>query len=214
MAVKSVVFLLVSVMVGSGVLAAFTGQPHSTKIDAGGPYSGMVGSPVTFSVTVMDPSIILFRYDFNSDAIFDFPSPSGTWSTETTVVWTYSAPFRGPMTVEGWDGVSFNGTDPMVEQSSARVDVGWGTVYVSKTDPTCGGNSPCVQNITDAFYPFVNQSGTIVVFNGTYEEELAINDPVTLRGEGRDVVIVNPPSDASQIAFTDTDDVTIEGMTL
>ena len=80
-------------------------------IDAGGPYAGTEGDKVTFTVTTNNPTIIFFRYDFNNDGVFDFPSQAGAptlgrWSTLMSVTWGFQHPYYGDVVIQGWDGVS------------------------------------------------------------------------------------------------------------
>jgi len=88
-------------------------------IDAGGPYGGpdfFEGTAtITFTVTPLDPSIIFYRWDFNNDGVFDFPSqlgvsqtcpPCGAWTTMTSYTKTFFDNYFGDIVVQGWDGVS------------------------------------------------------------------------------------------------------------
>lgn len=65
------------------------------------------GTPGTcaFGVSVLDPGLLFFRWDFEGDGVWDFPSNDG-WSTEVTVAYSYAA--GGPHTacVQAWDGVA------------------------------------------------------------------------------------------------------------
>jgi len=88
---------------------------RSSAVDAGGPYGGpnfFEGSTVlTFRVTVTDPSIVFFRWDFNNDGAFDYPAQTspgnlGDWTTATSVDKVYGDNYFGDIVVEGWDGVS------------------------------------------------------------------------------------------------------------
>jgi hypothetical protein len=85
------------------------------EIGAGGPYGGsdcFEGTcTITFTVTVNDPSIIMFRWDWDNDGVFDYPeqtSPGllGDWVTTPTFDFTFYDNFYGDIVVEGWDGVS------------------------------------------------------------------------------------------------------------
>ncbi len=75
--------------------------------------------------------------------------------------------------VYAWDGTSINLVDtytpPLTE------------VWVDDDDPTCGGNSPCFDNIADAIAA-VADGGTVHVAAGTYNERLTINKSLELRG--------------------------------
>lgn len=49
---------------------------------------------------------------------------------------------------------------------------------------------------------------------GLYREALAVNRPVTLRGDEAGGVVIAAPDDAPAIEIRDTEDVTIEGLTI
>ena len=61
------------------------GTPSPTfgpgAISAGGPYGGPNtfegGQAITFTVTVNDPTLVFFRWDFNNDGVFDYPVQTG-----------------------------------------------------------------------------------------------------------------------------------------
>jgi parallel beta-helix repeat protein len=86
------------------------------------------------------------------------------------------------------------------------------TVYVSWTGD-CGGNVPCVRTITEGLGN-VSVGGTIIVFNGTYNETLDIDIPVAIRGESRDVVTVDGGWVGGAVVRVGNRDVTLEGLTL
>ncbi len=86
------------------------------------------------------------------------------------------------------------------------------TVYVDD-GLDCQGNTPCVSNITGAL-ALVNRSGTIVVYAGTYNESLSVDVPVTISGEGRDVVTVDAGWSDSHVVQVGNQDVTLEELTL
>src|SRR3989454_985401 len=95
------------------------GTPSPTvspgAISAGGPYGGPNtfegGPPITFTVTVNDPTLVFFRWDFDNDGIFDYPVQTGggnlgKWTTSTSVTKQFFDDYFGKVVVEGWDGVS------------------------------------------------------------------------------------------------------------
>ncbi len=87
-------------------------------------------------------------------------------------------------------------------------------VYVAG-DGDCEG-TPCVTTITEAL-GLVNRSGTILVesFNGTYNETLNIDIPVTIRGESRDLVTVDGGfAGGGVIRIGSAQGITIEELTL
>ena len=80
-------------------------------IEAGGPYLANEGNFITFTVKSNDPTVIAFRWDFNDDGVFDFPSqvgagPMGRWTTLKSISWGFFHPFYGNVQVQGWDLVS------------------------------------------------------------------------------------------------------------
>jgi hypothetical protein len=85
------------------------------EIDAGGPYGGpncFEGScKVHFKITVNDPTILQFRFDWEGDGVFDYPEQTsagllGDWVTTSEFDYTFYDNFYSDMIVEGWDGVS------------------------------------------------------------------------------------------------------------
>jgi hypothetical protein len=85
-------------------------------LDADGPYGGpdcFEGScTVHFTVVPHDnPNILMFRWDFNNDGVFDYPkqvSPGllGDWVTYTEFDYTFYDNFYTDIVVQGWDGIS------------------------------------------------------------------------------------------------------------
>ena len=110
----------------------------SGGFDAGGPYGGpdtFEGTDLTIEVTVYDPQIIFFRYDFENDGIFDYPDQTGAgslgrWTTQTLVTRTFNDNVFGEVLVEGWDGISttieINGGDNLGEVQNFQWFIGYG----------------------------------------------------------------------------------------
>jgi len=77
-------------------------------VDAGGPWGGPTtyeGDTLTLTATTPDPSLVLIRWDFNGDGVWDHPTTG--WSTDWTVVHTYLDNYYGDvLKVEAWDGFS------------------------------------------------------------------------------------------------------------
>ncbi len=110
-------------------------------ISAGGPYGGPDtfegGSPITFTVTVNDPVLQFFRWDFNNDGKFDLPSQKGfgnmgNWITEqTTPPQQFNDDYFGKIVVQAWDGtstiVTINTGDNGLSQYSIQYLIGYGT---------------------------------------------------------------------------------------
>ena len=86
------------------------------------------------------------------------------------------------------------------------------TVYVSWTGD-CGGATPCVLTIEQGLAN-VSAGGTIIVFNGTYAEAQVVSLPVTIRGEGRDVVTVTGGGSAPAVFRVASQNVTLEELTI
>jgi len=87
-------------------------------------------------------------------------------------------------------------------------------VYVDNVG-NCGGNTPCVSNITGAL-GLVNRTGLVFVYgsNRSYDEELNIDIPVTIRGESAARVVIDGGWFSGAVVRVGNQDVTIEGMTL
>jgi len=109
-------------------------------IGAGGPYGGPNtfegGAAITFTVTVNDPSLIFFRWDFNNDGKFDEPNQAGggnmgKWTTDTSVSRSFDDDYFGKVVVQGWDGVSttvvINTGDNGLSQYNIQYLIGFGT---------------------------------------------------------------------------------------
>ncbi|HKZ47498.1 MAG TPA: hypothetical protein VJ397_01800, partial [Thermoplasmata archaeon] len=65
-------------------------------VDAGGPWGGPTtfeGDSLTLTATSPDPSLVLIRWDFNGDGVWDHPTTG--WSTDWTVVHTYLDNYYG-----------------------------------------------------------------------------------------------------------------------
>ena len=84
-------------------------------------------------------------------------------------------------------------------------------VYVSK-DGFCGGNTPCVATIAEALRN-VTSGGLIFVYNGTYDERVSIDIPVTITGESRDVVTVGGAWEGARVQVGNSG-VTLQELTL
>lgn len=94
---------------------SITISTRAGEISANGPYGGpncFEGScTIHFKVTVNDPKIIMFRWDWDNDGIFDYPeqtSPGylGDWVTTAEFDYTFYDNYYSDIVVEGWDGVS------------------------------------------------------------------------------------------------------------
>lgn len=92
-----------------------TAGTRAGEIDAGGPYGGpncFEGTcTIRFTVTVNDPTIIMFRFDWDDDGVFDYPEQTsagllGDWVTTNEFDYTFYDNFYSDIVVEGWDGVS------------------------------------------------------------------------------------------------------------
>jgi len=85
-------------------------EPLSLGVDAGGPYGGpdtYEGDTIHFVATVDDPSLIMFRWDFNGDGKWDTGTKTGGyWITQTEIDYQYLDMYSGLATVEAWDGFS------------------------------------------------------------------------------------------------------------
>ena len=120
------------------------GTPSPTfgpgAISAGGPYGGPNtfegGQAITFTVTVNDPTLVFFRWDFNNDGVFDYPVQTGggnlgKWTTTTSITKQFFDDYFGKVVVEGWDGVStkvvINTGDNGLSQYSIQYLIGYGT---------------------------------------------------------------------------------------
>jgi len=85
-------------------------------LDANGPYGNancLEGScTIHFKVVVHDnPNIIMFRWDFNNDGVFDYPAQTspgllGDWVTYAEFDYTFYDNYYTDIVVQGWDGVS------------------------------------------------------------------------------------------------------------
>ncbi len=106
--------------------------------DAGGPYGGpdtFEGTDLTIEVTVFDPQVLFFRYDFNGDGVWDLPDQTGggtlgLWTTQTTITHRFNDNVFGQLLVQGWDGIStfvvFNTGDNLGEVESFSWFIGYG----------------------------------------------------------------------------------------
>lgn len=86
--------------------------------DAGGPYSGVVGEPITFDASGSDDpdgSIVGYRWDWTNDGTWDT-----AWLPDPTTTHTYDAAFHGQLRLEVQDDDGATDTD------TADVDVGPG----------------------------------------------------------------------------------------
>ena len=72
-------------------------------------------------------------------------------------------------------------------------------VYVGKSG--CGGNSPCVSSITDGIASAAG-GGTVKVGEGTYIENVLMNEGKTLRLQGYDTAYTNPSTPEIQGSLT------------
>ncbi|MHA2065807.1 MAG: LamG-like jellyroll fold domain-containing protein, partial [Candidatus Thorarchaeota archaeon] len=112
--------------------------------DAGGPYSGDEGSPITFDASgSWDPKydILEYRWDFNNDGIWD----TG-WLTDPTTTHTYGDDYSGLVVLEVTDGaltdtdsadVTISNVAPTVEAGANQTVEYSDSVYFSGsfTDP-------------------------------------------------------------------------------
>src|SRR5256712_1935202 len=109
-------------------------------ISAGGPYGGpdtFEGGPgITFTVTVNDPVLQFFRWDFNNDGKFDEPkqtSPGnmGDWTMVQSVTHQFFDDYFGKVVVQAWDGtstiVTINTGDNGLSAYSIQFLIGFGT---------------------------------------------------------------------------------------
>ena len=76
---------------------------------------GVPNVTCTFTATPWDRNLIFFRFDFNADGTWEFPSqvgagPFGRWTTLSSVTWFLREPFRRAC-VQAWDGVSTRTVD-------------------------------------------------------------------------------------------------------
>lgn len=85
--------------VGPAILTAIQAIAAEPVADAGGPYTGTVGAPVTFDASASfspDDTITSYAWDFTGSGIF-------TAATGPTTTFTYSAPYNGKVTVRVTD---------------------------------------------------------------------------------------------------------------
>lgn len=167
--------------------------------DAGGPYTGNEGSPITFSAagsTGPDGDTLNYRWDFNSDGTWD----TG-WLNVPTASYTWNDNYSGTVTVEVTDGtftdtdtasVTVNNVAPTVNAGADQIANEGDTVSFSGsyTDPGINDAPFTVQwNFGDG----ATASGTLTpthvyADNGVYTVTLAVTDKDG--GTGTDTLIV------------------------
>src|SRR3990170_814297 len=154
-------------------------------IDAGAPYAGTEGDKVTFTVTTNNPTIIFFRYDFNNDGVFDFPSQAGApttgrWSTLMSVTWGFQHPYYGDVVIQGWDGVS------VIVQFNTGDNLGQGTSPYWYVYPANSGYEftpkATIQATQLGWYQWFSQasySGNIRIWDTTTQATVATCSPAS-----------------------------------
>src|SRR5438093_6622650 len=122
-------------------IALYVAPPSDVSVSPnvgtyGGPNTLEGGQAITFNVTVNDPTLVFFRWDFNNDGVFDYPVQTGggnlgKWTTTTSVTKQFYDDYFGKVVVEGWDGVStrvvINTGDNGLSQYSIQFLIGFGT---------------------------------------------------------------------------------------
>lgn len=78
-------------------------SPPSPVAKAGGPYTGLEGSPITFNASSSTGSNLQYRWDFNNDGIWDTSR-----STVPTAIHTWYDDHSGTVALEIYDGFSTN----------------------------------------------------------------------------------------------------------
>ncbi|MEW6441951.1 MAG: PKD domain-containing protein [bacterium] len=97
--------------------------------EAGGPYAGVIGSPVLFDASGShdpDGEIVRYEWDWDGDGVFDDQSAS------PAAQHTWNAEFTGTVTLRVWDDEDQTGTD------TAAVDVGFGEPVAEAGGPYQG----------------------------------------------------------------------------
>ena len=129
---------VLELMVFDGKDAGFDNVAITVKVgpvaEAGGPYSGVVGSPITLDASVSydpDGSIVSYEWDWNNDGFYDektlSPTISHTWGT------TYS----GTVGLKVTDNEGLTGYDTAsLEVKAKPVRVSGGAFSILKTQPT------------------------------------------------------------------------------
>jgi hypothetical protein len=95
--------------VTGAVLDVINTAVHSPTANAGGPYSAVIGEPITFNgLNSFDPDGVIeyYEWDFDGDGVFD------SLSTDATTTYTYTAAFRGIVTLrvtdsDGYSAIAF-----------------------------------------------------------------------------------------------------------
>lgn len=92
--------------------------PHA---DAGGPYSGQIGQPITLNASnsTDNGTMVLFEWDINFDGTYDFSSSNPTY------VYTWTQPYGGHIRVRVTDNLGCKST------SNAIVNIGNTSVELS-----------------------------------------------------------------------------------
>ena len=79
-------------------------KPAAGGMDAGGPYGGpdtFEGTTMQFFGKALDPNLVLYRWDFDNDGVWDTD-----WTSELNPQWEYKDDYYGVVVLEGWDGIS------------------------------------------------------------------------------------------------------------
>ena len=79
-------------------------KPAAGGMDAGGPYGGpdtFEGTTMQFFGKALDPNLVLYRWDFNGDGVWDTD-----WTNNLEPWWTYNDDYYGAVVLEGWDTIS------------------------------------------------------------------------------------------------------------
>jgi hypothetical protein len=114
-----------------GVMAMEPFPSNRPVADAGGPYTGYVGSPVTFDAsgsTDADGDPLQYRWDFDRDNDWDT-----SWSTSPTATHTWSVEHTGTVALQVYDGHMLDVDIATVTVSALEINI-----YTDKTAYTEG----------------------------------------------------------------------------
>jgi hypothetical protein len=121
--------------------------PAPPVADAGGPYNGVAGVPVSLDGSGSsdpDGNIILYEWDFNSDGVYDYNSP-----TDPSPAHTYASPgvYSATLQVTDDDGLT---------------DIDAATVTISEAPPVEVGGEVYPTNKVSILVPWIALSAAII----------------------------------------------------
>lgn len=171
-------------------IVSIVGLNQQPVAEAGGPYEGNEGTPITFNASDsydIDGDTLQYRWDFDNDGTWDTE-----WSTEPTATYTWCDDYQGTVKLEVSDG--------------EFTDTATATVSVNNIPPIANANGP-----------YEGDEGSTINFTGTqtdpsscdtftYKWDFDYDGEFTVDSTEQNPTNIWGDDFSSQVAFRVTDD--------